>query len=271
MTSTKAGPSNVLNGLSRARKGIGIGGRSEHSPRPPRRFSSRAITLTLLVIPSVVLVILIYGYPAIYSVYQSLHNGTLVDAGPYVGLHNYWIDLHNPIFWGAVRFTVLFCVVGVFGSWAVGLGLGQLLFLDSPGLAKFIVCLYKIWLSYPFMMLMASAALAGVEPQLYEAAQVDGAGGWQQFRRITLPMIARSTYISWILMFIFCIGAFQSIYLLTGGGPVSSTNTLVVLAYLTVFGDFQTGPGVAIGIIMTALSVLVAVVLYRQIRKVQIL
>ncbi len=324
MTSTKAGPSNVLSGLSRARKGIGIGGRSEHSPRPPRRFSNRAITLTLLVTPSVVLVVLIYGYPAIYSVYQSLHNGTLVDAGPYVGLHNYWIDLHNPIFWGAVRFTLLYCVVGVFGSWVVGLGLalllrkrihvgglfktllllpwvvpvvvtatawqwlvatpaspvpriaqdlglGQLLFLDSPGLAKFIVCIYKIWLSYPFMMLMASAALAGVEPQLYEAAQVDGAGGWQQFRRITLPMIARSTYISWILMFIFCIGDFQSIYLLTGGGPVSSTNTLVVLAYLTVFGDFQTGPGVAIGIIMTALSVLVAVVLYRQIRKVQVM
>ena len=53
--------------------------------------------------------------------------------------------------------------------------------------------------------------------------------GWQQLRRITLPVIARSTYISWILMFIFCIGDFQSIYLLTGGGPVNATTTLVVL------------------------------------------
>ena len=153
---------------------------------------------------------------------------------------------------------------------AQDLGLGQLLFLDSPGLAKIIVCVYKVWLSFPFMMLMASAALAGVESDLYEAARVDGASSWQQFRRITLPMIARSTYISWILMFIFCIGDFQSIYLLTGGGPVNSTSTLVVLAYETVFGNFQTGPGVAIGIIMTLVSVLVSVVLFRRIRKVQI-
>lgn len=323
MTSTKTGPSNVLSGLARARKGVGLGGRSEHQPRPPRRFSNRIITLALLVFPSVFLVVLIYGYPAVYAVLQSLHNGNLVNTGTYVALQNYWTDVHNPVFWQAVRFTVVFCVVGVFGSWVVGLGLalllrkrmharsffktllllpwivpvvvtatawnwlvatpsspvprlaqdlgfGQLLFLDSPGLAQFIVCVYKVWLSYPFMMLMASAALAGVEEHLYEAARVDGAGAWQLFRRITLPLIARSTYISWILMFIFCIGDFQSIYLLTGGGPVSSTNTLVVLAYVTVFGDFQTGPGVAIGIIMLLVSVVVSVILFRRIKKVQI-
>jgi multiple sugar transport system permease protein len=323
VTSTKTGPSNVLSGLSRARKGIGLGGRSEHPPRPPRRLSSRIITLALLVFPSVFLVVLIYGYPAIYAVIESLHNGNLVQTGPYVALHNFWIDFHNPVFWHSVRFTVVYCVVGVFGSWIVGLGLalllrkrmharsffktllllpwvvpvvvtatgwnylvatpsspvpriaqdlgfGQLLFLDSPGLAEFIVCVYKIWLSFPFMMLMASAALAGVEEHLYEAARVDGAGAWQLFRRITLPLIARSTYISWILMFIFCIGDFQSIYLLTGGGPVSSTSTLVVLSYETVFGDFQTGPGVAIGIIMLLISVLVSVILFRRIKKVQI-
>ena len=109
---------------------------------------------------------------------------------------------------------------------AENIGLGQLLFLDSPGLAKTIVIAYKIWLSFPFMMLMASAALAGVPSDIYEAARVDGASSWQQFRRLTMPMIARSTYISWILMFIFCIGDFQSIYLLTGGGPVNSTSTL---------------------------------------------
>jgi multiple sugar transport system permease protein len=324
VTSTRVGSSNVISGLSRARKGVGLGGRSDQPPRPPRRFSNRSITLALLVGPSVLLVVLIYGYPAIYSVFQSVHNGNLVNPGAYVGLQNYQAALHNPAFWQAVRFTIVFCLVGVFGSWAVGLalalllrkrmhapgffktllllpwvvpvvvtstswnwlvatptspvpriaqdlGFGQLLFLDSPGLAKIIVCVYKVWLSFPFMMLMASAALAGIEEDLYEAARVDGANGWQLFRRITLPMIARSTYISWILMFIFCIGDFQSIYLLTGGGPVGSTNTLVVLAYETVFGNFQTGPGLAIAVMMTLVSVLVAVVLYRRIRKVEIL
>jgi multiple sugar transport system permease protein len=279
--------------------------------------------LWILVLPSIVFVTLIYGYPLIYAGFQSTHNGSLLNAGSFVGLSDFRIDLNNPQFWQSAEFTLIFCVVGVFGSWVIGLGLamllrkrvhakglfktllllpwivpvvvsstawnwlvatpgspvpviaghlglGLLLPLDKPFQAKVLVCLFKVWLSFPFMMLMASAALAGVNNDIYEAARVDGATGWQQLRRITLPVIARSTYISWILMFIFCIGDFQSIYLLTGGGPVSATSTLVVLSYLTVFNNFQTGPGIAIGFMMTVVSVVVALGLFRQIRRVQV-
>jgi multiple sugar transport system permease protein len=83
-------------------------------------------------------------------------------------------------------------------------------------------------------------------------------------------MIARSTYISWILMTIFCVNDFPTIYLLTQGGPVGSTASLVVLAYQTVFEQFQTGPGVAIAFLMTLVLVIISVILYRQIRKVVI-
>ena len=57
-------------------------------------------------------------------------------------------------------------------------------------------------------------------------------------------MISRSTYISWILMTIFCVNDFPTIFLLTGGGPVERHHALVVLAYRRVFQNFQTGPGV---------------------------
>ena len=96
---------------------------------------------------------------------------------------------------------------------------------------------------------------------------MDGAGAVQQFRFITLPIIARPTYISWILMTIFCVNDFPTIYLLTNGGPVSATTSLVVLAYRTVFQNFQVGIGVAIAFIMTITLVFVSLVLYRQIRK----
>ena len=96
---------------------------------------------------------------------------------------------------------------------------------------------------------------------------MDGATSSQQLRWITLPMIARSTYISWILMTIFCVNDFPTIYLLTSGGPVSATTSLVVLAYRTVFQDFATGPGVAIAFLMTMTLVVISVILYRQIRK----
>jgi multiple sugar transport system permease protein len=317
------GLSRHLNGLARAKNGVGVGGGGALASRPRRRSLSRRAVLWLFVLPSVVFVSLVYGYPLIYAGFQSTHNGSLLNAGSFVGGANFTADLNNPQFWQSAEFTLVFCVVGVFGSWIVGfalalllrqrvhakglfktllllpwivpvvvsstawnwlvatpgspvptiahdLGLGTMLFLDQPGLAKILVCVFKVWLSFPFMMLMASAALAGVDNELYEAARVDGATAWQQLRRITLPVIARSTYISWVLMFIFCIGDFQSIYLLTGGGPVNATTTLVVLSYLTVFNNFQTGPGVAIGFMMTIVSVIVALGLFHQIRRVRV-
>ena len=291
--------------------------------RPPtrrRRFTTTQITLFVLVVPSLVLVILINAYPLIYAAIQSLHNGSLISTGDFVGLSNYGNVLTSPDFWTAALFTLVFTVVGVFGSWLVGLGLALLLrtrlpgrgafkvllllpwvvpivvsstawnylvatpdspvpklahalgfgdihFLADPTWAKITVCLFKVWVSFPFMMLMISAALASVDPTIYEAAKMDGATGWKQFRLITLPMISRSTYISWILMTIFCVNDFPTIYLLTNGGPVNATTSLVVLAYRTVFQNFQTGPGVAIAFLMTLTLVIVSVILYRQIRK----
>ena len=84
---------------------------------------------------------------------------------------------------------------------------------------------------------------------------------------ITLPMIARSTYISWILMTIFCVNDFPTIYLLTGGGPISATTSLVVLAYRTVFQNFHSAPASSIAFIMTITLVVISSLLYRQIRK----
>ncbi|MCD4853318.1 sugar ABC transporter permease [Arthrobacter sp. AK01] len=147
------------------------------------------------------------------------------------------------------------------------LGLGEVRFLSDPFLAQVTVCLFIVWLNFPFMMLMMSAALTSVDESIYEAAKIDGATPRQQFIHMTLPIIAKPTYISWVLMTIFCVNEFPAIYLLTHGGPVGSTSTLVVLAYRTVFQNFQTGPGVAIAFMMTVALATVATILFRQIRK----
>jgi multiple sugar transport system permease protein len=285
-----------------------------------RRFSVGQITLVGLVAPSVLLLVLINGYPFIYAAFQSVHDGSLIESGKYVGLQNYHTTLTSDAFWQAARFTLLFTVVGVFGSWAVGLGmalllrsdlpfrgtlkvllllpwvvpvvvsatsvnylvatsdspmpklfhalgLGSPLFLADPTWAKVVVCIYKVWVSFPFMMLMASSALSSVDENVYEASRMDGAGPVKQFLYITMPIIARPTYISWILMTIFCVNDFPTIYLLTAGGPISATTSLVVLAYRTVFQNFQVGQGVSIAALMTVTLVFVSVLLYRQIRK----
>lgn len=287
------------------------------------RLSRTAVTMIVLVAPCVVLLVLINAYPLVVAATQSVRNGTLIVTGDFVGLSNYIDVLSSPRFWHSARFTLLFTVVGVFGSWLVGmslalllrtripggtvfkvllmlpwvvpivvsatawnwlvgtptspiptlaanLGFGEVHFLADPTLAAVTVCVFKVWVSFPFMMLMTSAALAAVDNTVYEAAGIDGATRWQQFLHITLPLISRSTYISWILMTIFCVNDFPTIYLLTAGGPVDATSSLVVLAYRTVFQDLQTGPGVAIAFLMTLVLVIVSTALYRQIRKVDI-
>lgn len=276
--------------------------------------------MVFLVLPSITLLLLIHAFPLVQAFLQSLHAGTLVDQGAFVGLQNYVDNLTSGAFWKAAGFTAVFTVVGVFGSWAVGLalalllrtripvggifkvllllpwvvpivvsstainwlvatssspipvlfenlGLGQPLFLADPTWARILVCVFKVWISFPFMMMMSSAALASVDETVYEAARMDGATSRQQLRWITLPIIARSTYISWILMTIFCVNDFPTIFLLTGGGPIDATNSLVVLAYRTVFQNQQVGLGVSIAFMMTMVLVVISTVLYRQIRK----
>jgi multiple sugar transport system permease protein len=297
-----------------------VSGQAPAPAAPRRRAGGPTPVYVLLILPSVVLLLLINAYPVVYAALQSVRNGNLINPGTFVGLTNYENVLTSPAFWNAVGFTLVFTLVGVFGSWLVGLGLALLLrtriparglfkvllllpwvvpivvsstswnwlvatvdsplprlfatlglgaplFLADPTWAQIMVCVFKVWVSFPFMMLMTSAALAGVDDTIYEAARMDGASRWQQFRMVTLPMIARSTYISWILMTIFCVNDFPTIYLLTGGGPVDATTSLVVLAYRTVFQNFQVGPGVAIAYLMTITLVVVSVALYRQIRK----
>jgi multiple sugar transport system permease protein len=312
-------------GLTRARRGVAIAGPG--SPRTPRqagRPGASPWTLFAFAVPSLVLLLLLNLYPLLYAAYQSLRDGSLISAGDFVGLKNYLDVLSDPSFWASARFTVVFTVVGVFGSWLVGLslalllktkvpgktlfrvllllpwvvpvvvsatawnwlvatpqsplpilaqalGLGNVLFLANPLLAQVTVCVFKVWISFPFMMMMMAAALESVDNNVYEAAKVDGASRWMELTNITLPMISRSTYISWILMTIFCVNDFTTIFLLTGGGPVDATQSLVVLAYNTVFLNFDTGPGVAIAFLMTLVLIIVSVVLFRQIRKVQIL
>jgi multiple sugar transport system permease protein len=312
-------------GLSRARKGVAVRGSGPPlAPRQSRRPGARPWILVAFAAPSLILVLLINLYPVIYAGWQSLRDGSLIAAGDFVGLKNYADVLTDPTFWAAARFTLVFTLVGVFGSWAVGLalalllktripgksvfkvllllpwvvpvvvsttswnwlvatpqsplpvlaqalGFGNVLFLANPLLAQVTVCVFKVWISFPFMMMMMAAALESVDKNIYEAAKVDGAGRWKELTGITLPMISRSTYISWILMTIFCVNDFPTVFLLTGGGPVNATQTLVVLAYVTVFQNFQTGPGVAIAFLMTLVLIVISVVLYRQIRKEQIL
>ena len=101
--------------------------------------------------------------------------------------------------------------------------------LNDPALALSLSMLVHIWKSLPFWTLILLAGRLAIPGELYEAASVDGAGAWHRFRYITWPSVSTLYVTCTLLSMIFTVGDFNSVYLLTGGGPADLTHVLATL------------------------------------------
>lgn len=147
-------------------------------------------------------------------------------------------------------------------------GAQPILFLSTAQWATFSVIVIKIWRSFPFMMITCLAALQAIDHTLYEAAAIDGAGRWQTFRSITFPHIRTISIVAWILMAIWCFNDFETIWLLTGGGPSNATENLLVLAYKYTFVRNKIGIGSSIAVVSLGILMTLAIYLLRKQREV---
>jgi len=120
------------------------------------------------------------------------------------------------------------------------------------------VILADVWRTMPFVALLCYARLLSIPPELYEAAQVDGAGSLGGFRRITLPLLRPVLLIALLFRTLDALRAFDIMFVLTGGGPANTTESLTVYAYRSLFQTLQLGLGSAIGVVVFALVMLVA-------------
>jgi multiple sugar transport system permease protein len=135
--------------------------------------------------------------------------------------------------------------------------------LLSPFWAKISVILATIWKQFPFAAIMLLAGLQGIPRELYEAADVDGAGPLGRFRYVTIPGLHNVSLLVILLSSIQIFKLFTVIYLLTGGGPGRATETLVVQTYLEAFSTFDMGRASAIGVVTLFLTLIFSVVLLR--------
>ena len=127
---------------------------------------------------------------------------------------------------------------------------------QSDGLPALIsVVIVAIWLRIGFNMVIYLAGLQGIEPQLYEAARIDGASRWQQLRSITAPLVGPSTFFLLIMNVIASFQVFDLIFVMTGGGPGNSTSVLVTYAYRNGFQIREQGYGAAIGIVILIITI----------------
>ncbi|MFI2362347.1 carbohydrate ABC transporter permease [Promicromonospora sp. NPDC019610] len=134
---------------------------------------------------------------------------------------------------------------------------------STPMLA---VILANIWRGTAFSMMVYSAALAEVPPELTEAAQLDGANGLQRLAWVTLPVIRRSISTNLMLTTLQTLSVFTLIYVMTGGGPGTDSSTLPILAYQEAFKFAQVGYGTAIATVMIIVGGIFSVIYIRALR-----
>lgn len=126
----------------------------------------------------------------------------------------------------------------------------------DPTLAMAIVVTVTVWKGFPFYSLVLLAALQAVPEELYEAARLDGANAWKQFRHVTLPGIRPSIALLAVLAFIYSMQQFTLIWLITGGGPVDATLTLAPAIYMQAFRFYNFEYAAAMAVVGLCFSVL---------------
>lgn len=150
--------------------------------------------------------------------------------------------------------------------YAAGLIESYIPFLANPTSAKASLVLAHIWKEGPLVAIFFLAGLQLIPDELYEAAKIDGGSGWKTFRHVTLPLLRPVFLVVIVYETMTAILTFDTIYVMTGGGPANSTALISWFAYAEIFKSLNLGNGIALAIII-ALITLVLIILYLRVLK----
>ncbi|GGQ50710.1 carbohydrate ABC transporter permease [Streptomyces asoensis] len=142
----------------------------------------------------------------------------------------------------------------------VGLGSWRQDWLGDPDLALYSVMGVMVWVQLGFPLVVFMAGLERVDPQLYEAAELDGAGWWRRFVHITLPQIRPEIYVVLTWCTIAALKVFGAVYVLTKGGPGGATNVPSYFSFTTFFEKTQVGYGAAVSTVLTVIILALSLV-----------
>jgi len=142
-------------------------------------------------------------------------------------------------------------------NWIIGqVGLAPIPWLSSSTWSIPSVIIYDVWKSFGFLMVLYLAGLQGIPESLYEAGKIDGASHWQLTRHITLPLITPTAFMCFIISSIGAFQIFDNAYVLTNGGPGSSSMTIVMYIYEISFRRFEMGYASLVAVSLMAILIL---------------
>ncbi len=282
----------------------------------------RARTAWIFLAPSLIVVLLVAGYPLFRTIELSLTQTNLLQfplVSHWVGLLNYKFLLQDAQWWDSVKNTVIFTVFSVGIETVLGLGIAMLVnakfpgrgamrtamlipwaiptvvsaqmwrwmyndvygvindifmklhlthkayaWLANPRLMLPAVISVDVWKTTPFMALLLLAGLQTIPNELYEAARVDGATAWQNFVRVTLPLLRPALLIALIFRTLDALRVFDVIYVMTGTNPTTMSMAVYSRQQLVDFGALGYGSALSVGIfIIIAIFVVIYVVSLR--------
>lgn len=156
--------------------------------------------------------------------------------------------------------------IGLVDSWLGKIGIPSVNWLQSTTWAMPAVITVGVWKNVGFTMVILLAGLQAIPDSLYEAASVDGAGPWLRFRLVTLPGLRPSLLFATVIAVIASLQVFDQVYVMTGGGPLYTTETLVTYMYHQGFNQFNLGYAAAIAWILFLMIIAVSVLQLRLFR-----
>jgi multiple sugar transport system permease protein len=175
----------------------------------------------------------------------------------------YFLPSITSLVAAGLGFRWLFQTEGPVNALLSSIGIEPIPWLGSTTWAMPVLILLSIWKQLGFNMVVFLAGLQAIPPSRYEAAELDGAGAWQQFWHITLPGLRPTLVFATITTAIFTLRSFEQVYVITGGGPLNSTNLLVYYIYDEAFAQFDFGYAAAAATVLLAMALLLV---YLQLR-----
>ena len=277
--------------------------------RASRGRGARERAAWAFVAPAMLAIGLFFAIPVIAALLLSLTDFDIyalanLDNLRFVGLQNYERLLTNPLFWGAMKNTLTFAVLGVplsiaaslaaavilnarvvkwrpiwrvmffapyvttlvatavvwryllhtrygFINWGLeSIGLPAVDWLGDPSTSIPAILMFVVWKIFGYNMLIFLAVLQTVPDDLYEAARIDGAGPWKQFRHVTLPAIAPTMLLVSIISVASFFQLFAEPYVMTQGGPAQSTVTVLYFMYEEGFKWWNLGSASAVAFVL---------------------
>jgi len=156
--------------------------------------------------------------------------------------------------------------VGLINVFLSNLGIPDIRWLSDPRFSMPAIIIMSVWMGFGYNLVIFIAGLKGIPSSVLEAAKIDGANNWKTFWSIKLPLLSPYVFFATIMTVIFSFQVFDQTYILTGGGPINSTNTLVLYMYQQGFEFFRMGYASAIAWVLFIL-VFIATLIQSQSQK----